>query len=144
MGLEENLRLIKARYKAVNAHDWSRFQGFYADSIRWNDPGLRAPLKGPTAVRKRLETLTAAFPDLQWKLQHIFGHGEFICAEFVFTGRHAGPLSDNRIGQPIPPTRKRIRIQASGIYQIRKGKITDSRIYFDFGSLRQKGTGAQA
>ena len=139
MGVEENLRLIEARSKAVNAHDWNRFQGFYANSIRWNDPGLPTPLRGPTAVRKRLEILTAAFPDLRWKLQRIFGHGELVSAEFVFTGRHAGPLPDNRISQPIPPTNKRIRIQASGVYQIRKGKIIDSRIYFDFGSLRQKG-----
>ncbi|MCZ6702650.1 MAG: nuclear transport factor 2 family protein, partial [Ignavibacteria bacterium] len=51
---KENLKLIEARYDAVNAQDWDRFQGFYADSIVWNDSGLPAPIKGPTAVRKRL------------------------------------------------------------------------------------------
>ena len=34
---DDTLKLIEARYEAVNAHDWDRFQRFYADSIFWDD-----------------------------------------------------------------------------------------------------------
>ena len=135
---KENLKLIEARYDAINVHDWDRFQRFYADSIVWNESGLPAPIKGSTAVRKRLETLATAFPDLHWKLDRIFGHREYVCAEFTFTGTHRGVLPDNRGDKLIPATNKSIRIQACGVYTVRAGKIIESKIYFDFGNLKSQ------
>ena len=135
MGAEENLRLIRARYEAVNAHDFDRFQGFYGSSIKWEDPGLQSAIKGPAAVRKRLETLTDSFPDLKWKLGRIFSQGEQVCAEFTFTGTHRGQLKDQRTEATLAPTNQKIRIQAVGVYTVRGNKIVDSKIYFDFGSL---------
>jgi steroid delta-isomerase-like uncharacterized protein len=136
MAANENIKLIKARYEAVNAHDLDRFQGFYAGSIVWEDPGLPSAIKGPVAVRRRLEDLTTSFPDLQWKLGRIFSQGEHVCAEFTFTGTHKGALADNRSKQSLRATNQRIRIQAIGVYTIRRNKIVDSKIYFDFGSLK--------
>lgn len=129
------LKLIEARYEAVNAHDWSRFQAFYADSITWDDSGLPEPIKGPAAVRERLEVLVTAFPDLHWHLDQLFGDGENVCAKFTFSGTHKGELPDNYDGSAIPPTGKTIRVQACGVYQVQKGKIVDSVVYFDFGAL---------
>jgi steroid delta-isomerase-like uncharacterized protein len=135
MEVEENLQLIRARYDAVNAHDLDAFQGFYADSIVWSDPGLPTPITGARSVRERLEELTTAFPDLHWELDKIFGQGENVCAEFTFTGTHRGVLPDNRDEKSFPATNKPVRIQAGGVYVVREGKIVNSRIYFDFGSL---------
>ncbi len=135
MAVKENLKLIKARYDAVNAHDWDKFQGFYADSIVWNDPGLPAPITGPRSVRERLEALASAFPDLHWKLDKIFSQGENVCAEFTFTGTHRGSLHDAAGAKSISATNRSIRIQACGVYVVRGGKIINSKIYFDFGSL---------
>lgn len=136
MGVRENLRLIQARYEAVNAHDLDKFQSFYADSITWHDSGLSAPVKGPRAVRKRLKTLTTAFPDLQWKLERLFSQGENVCAEFTFTGTHRGALPDNVGEKTLPASNKAVQLRAAGIYVVRENKIVDSRIYFDFGNLR--------
>ncbi len=134
MSARENIRLIQARYESVNAHDLDKFEGFYADSIIWNDPGLARPIKGPTAVRRRLQSLLRAFPDLQWQLDRIFTQGENVCAEFTFTGTHKGRLQGKTLGS-IPATGEPIRLQAVGIYVVRSGRIVDSRIYFDFGAL---------
>lgn len=138
METEENLRLIRARYDAVNAHDFARFQGFYGSSIKWADPGLPSAIKGPAAVRKRLETLTGSFPDLKWKLGRIFSQGEHVCAEFTFTGTHRGQFKDLRSRATLAPTNQKIRIQGVGVYTVRGNKIVDSKIYFDFGSLTQQ------
>ncbi|MGH9920982.1 MAG: nuclear transport factor 2 family protein, partial [Nitrososphaerales archaeon] len=62
MSLKENLALIRARYEAVNAHDWKRLQGLYADSILWNDSCLDQPIKGSLAVRRRFEAFARGFP----------------------------------------------------------------------------------
>lgn len=134
MSARQNIRLIQARYDAVNAHDLDKFEGFYADSITWNDPGLAKPIKGPAAVRRRLQSLVRAFPDLQWRLDRIFTQGENVCAEFTFTGTHKGKLQ-GKTRDSIPATGESIRLQGVGIYVVRGGKIVDSRIYFDFGAL---------
>jgi steroid delta-isomerase-like uncharacterized protein len=133
MSLEQNqnVQLIKARFDAVNAHDWKRFQGLYSDSTVWYDAGLEKPIKGSTAVRKRLEAFAKGFPDFRWKLDRVFGQGEWMCAEFTFTGSHGGPLpfADTRA---VPVTKKSIRISACGVYRIQESKIVESHVYFDY------------
>ena len=136
MGSKDNLKLIKARYEAVNSHDFKKFQSFYDKSISWGDPHLTRTVKGPVAVRRRLESLTAAFPDLKWELGRIFTEGEHVCAEFTFTGTHRGKL-DNR-GKAISASNQRIRIPAVGVYTVRGNKIVDSKIYYNFEDLKSQ------
>jgi len=131
----DTLDLIRARYEAVNAHDLDRFQTFYGASIVWTDPGLPKAVKGPTAVRNRLKALTESFPDLQWKLGRMFSQGEDVCAEFTFTGTHKGALKDPRAKTNLRASKRRVRIQAVGVYTVRDNRIVDSKIYFDFGAL---------
>src|SRR5580704_17399784 len=109
MSLKENLALIRARYEAVNAHDWKRLQGLYADSILWNDSGLDEPIKGSLAVRRRFVAFARGFPDFRWDLDRLFGQGELMCAEFTFTGTHNGPLPFSNAGS-TPVTKKLIRV----------------------------------
>jgi len=138
MGTKENINLIRARYEAVNAHDLDRFQGFYDKSIVWDDPGLPKAIKGPSAVRRRLESLTTSFPDLQWKLGRIFSEGEDICAEFTFKGTHKGALLDPRTNRSLSASNRKIQIQAVGVYKVRGNKIVDSKIYFDLATLKSQ------
>lgn len=129
-----NEELIRARYEAVNAHDWDRFEGFYADSVVWDDPALAEPVRGPAEVRKRLETFAAAFPDLRWRLDRIFGHDDLVCAEFTFTGTHQDELPGHR--EPFEATGEVLELRAVGVYQVAGGKIADSKVYFDLSRLR--------
>lgn len=129
-----NLDLIVGRYEAVNAHDFDRFQGFYADDVVWRDPATPRPAKGPRAVRKRLETWAAAVPNLRWHLDELFGEGDRLCAQFTFSGTHRGPLADGR-GNELSPSGRAVKIPGVGVYVISDGKIADSRIYFDLGAF---------
>ena len=142
MSNKGNLKLIKARYEAVNSHDFEKFQSFYDKSISWEDPHLERAVKGPAAVRRRLESLTGAFPDLKWELGRIFTEGENVCAEFTFTGTHRGKL-DNR-GRAISASNQRIRIPAVGVYTVRGNKIVDSKIYYSFEDLKKQPGKAKA
>lgn len=125
-----NRQLIEARYEAVNAHDFERFQSFYADAVVWRDPGLGRPAKGPRAVRRRLETWAGAVPNLKWQLDDLFGEGDKLCAEFTFTGTHRGAVKDAR-GNELAPTNRAVRLPGVGVYVVQDGKIVDSRIWFD-------------
>ena len=127
--------LIEARYEAVNAHDWDRFESFYGDSIVWDDPGLAEPIEGPKAVRARLETLNRAYPDLRWNLDRIFSRGDLVCAEFTFTGTQKGELPTRASDVPVEPTDRSVRLSGVGVYRVQEGRIVDSKVYFDFGRL---------
>ena len=129
-----NRQLIEARYEAVNAHDFERFQSFYADSVVWRDPGTARPAKGPRAVRRRLETWTEAVPNLKWQLDDLFGEGDKLCAQFSFTGAHRGALNDGR-GNELAPSNRAVRLPGVGVYVVADGKIVDSRIWFDLGAF---------
>jgi steroid delta-isomerase-like uncharacterized protein len=130
-----NLELIRARYEAVNAHDLDRFESFYADGVVWRDPATPRPVKGPSAVRKRLETWISAVPNLKWTLEELFGEGDRLCAQFTFSGTHRGALTDIR-GNELLPLRRAIRVRGAGVYVVDGGKIVDSAIYFDLGAFR--------
>src|SRR5204862_243154 len=82
--------LIQARYEAVNAHDYDRFQSLYAPGVAWRDPATPRPVKGPRSVRKRLEAWTAAVPNLRWQLDDLFSEIDSLCAQLPFTGSHKG------------------------------------------------------
>jgi steroid delta-isomerase-like uncharacterized protein len=125
-----NRALIEARYEAVNAHEYDRFQSFYALEVVWRDPATPRPVKGPRSVRKRLEAWTAAVPNLRWQLDDLFGENDQLCAQFTFTGSHKGPLMVGR-SRELAPTGRSLRIQGVGVYIVDKGKIVDSRIWFD-------------
>lgn len=141
MSLRENTRLVRARFDAVNAHDWKRFQGLYSASTVWSDAGLDKPIKGSVAVRKRLEAFAKGFPDFRWKLDRVFGQDEWMCAEFTFTGRHGGPLPLSGAASS-PVTNKSIRVEGCGVYRIVGNKIVESHVYFDSSRiLAQLGVG---
>jgi predicted ester cyclase len=125
-----NRALIEARYEAVNAHDYDRFQSFYAAGVAWRDPATPRPVKGPRSVRKRLEVWTAAVPNLRWHLDELFGENDRVCALFTFTGSHKGPLL---IGwsKELLPTGRSFRLQGVGVYVAAESQIVDSRIWFD-------------
>ncbi len=134
-----NIELIRARCEAVNAHDLDRFQRFYADGVLWRDPGTPRPVKGPGAVRNRLEAWIAAVPNLKWNLDDLFGEGDRICAQFTFSGTHRGAVVDGR-GNELAPTRRAVRIRGAGVYVVDAGKIIESTIYFDLGGFGARRT----
>lgn len=135
--VQENLNLIHARYDAVNAHDWARFQTFYDDSVSWSDPGLGVAIDGPPAVRQRLEIWAKAFPDLRWNLDEIFAADDQVCAIFTFTGTQSGELPHPSGDRMILASNRRIRIPGAGRYKVRNRKIYRSDIYFDFGQIER-------
>ncbi len=125
-----NRALIQARYEAVNARDYDRFQSFYAPEVAWRDPATPRPVKGPRSVRKRLEAWTVAVPNLRWRLDDLFGENDRLCAQFTFTGSHKGPLLIGR-SKELLPTGRSFRLQGVGVYIVAEGQIVDSRIWFD-------------
>lgn len=130
---DDTLAIIRARYRAVNAHDLRGFGALYADAVVWDDPGLAKPVSGPAAVVDRLESWIEAFPDLRWDLQELMIDGEAVCARFRFTGHHEGKLK--LVDRVLEPTRRAVSINGIGVYRVAGGRIIESTILFDTSAL---------
>ena len=113
-----------------NAQDWDRFVANAAESIVTHAPDLEEPLKGLKAYRERFETNVEAFPDQHIETKQVFGQGEWVVLEGIFTGTHEGAFPGPG-GQEIPPTHKRVELPLALVFKIEDGKTTEEHDYYD-------------
>ncbi|MEE9164176.1 MAG: ester cyclase [Thermoplasmata archaeon] len=130
MSSEENVELVKAGMEMFNAQDWDRFFANAAESIVTHAPDLEEPLKGLKAYRERFETNVEAFPDQHIETKQVFGQGEWVVLEGIFTGTHEGAFPGPG-GQEIPATHKRVELPLALVFKIEGGKTTEEHDYYD-------------
>ncbi|MFQ5553060.1 MAG: ester cyclase [Thermoplasmata archaeon] len=126
----ENVDLVKAGMEAFNAHDWDQFFANTAESIVNYAPDLEEPLKGLDAYRERFETNVGAFPDQHIATTRVFGQGDWVVLEGIFTGTHEGAFI-GPTGQEVPPTNKRVELPIAFVFKIEGGKLTEEHDYYD-------------
>lgn len=130
MSTEENIDLIKTGMEAYNAQDWDRFFAFADESIVTYAPDLEEPLKGLEAYRERSRTNAEAFPDRHIETRRVFGAGDWVVLEGVFTGTHKGVfVGPGR--KEIPPTNKRPELPLALVFKVEGGKVTEEHDYYD-------------
>ncbi len=139
MSVEENLQKVDAIIEAFNPHDWDRFAGLFAESAVVYVPDSPEPLKGRDALRERFQGLEKAFPDIHIEKVRTIGQGDWVCAEFISTGTHEGPLPGPG-GQTIPATNKTARDPVAVVFKFEGGQITEAHEYRDvLGMMAQLG-----
>ena len=106
MSNEENIDVTRSGMEAFNARDWDRFFGFSHESIVTHAPDLLEPLKGLEASKERFKANAEAFPDQHIETRQVFGQGDWIVLEGLFTGTHKGAFIGPN-GQEVPPPRTR-------------------------------------
>ena len=114
--------------QALNAHDYDKFEALHepeADIWQSGMPGrdIKAQIEG-------MKVLAAGFPDGRWIAEQPVQDGERCSAEHRFEGTQTGAL---RIpGAPeIPPTGKKVSLNASVVLTLRSGRISRARVYTD-------------
>lgn len=134
MGVEGNIRVVRATDKAFNNRDWNAFMRLHAESVVVYSAFSPEPTKGRQAHRKEVEGMFASFPDLRVKDERTFGQGDWVCSEYSVTGTHKGPLTGPG-GQAIPPTGKSFRLNLCAVIKVEDGEVTEERTYLDMFSL---------
>jgi len=76
-------------------------------------------LKGPAGFRPFLETLLAAFPDIQFDVQHVIEDGDFAAGRWVARMTHTGQ------GMGVAPTGKEIVLTGMGFVRVADGKVQE-------------------
>jgi ketosteroid isomerase-like protein len=115
--VEENKGLVDVFVDAFNARDWDRVVNLHARSVVCWTPDNPEPKKGRAAIRDLFAGYVAAFPDAQNQKEQAFGQGDWVCAEYVFTGAHEGPLTAPD-GKVVQGTRKHVRVPWVSMYKL--------------------------
>jgi steroid delta-isomerase-like uncharacterized protein len=95
-------------------------------------PGRAEPMRGPEGYLAIIGMMRGGFPDIQWTLEETICEGDKVAARFTMRGTHRGPFMG------VPPTGKKIEVQAMNFYRISGGQFVDERGQPDLLALLQQ------
>lgn len=117
-----NISVIRRAYELLAAGDLDGCVDLLDDDFVANVPGRREPLHGPGPWRHGAESIAAAFPDLRYDIEDIFGAGDRVTVRLRLTGTHDGPFAGS------PATHRPVEFTSIGIYRIAGNRIAEEWI----------------
>jgi steroid delta-isomerase-like uncharacterized protein len=95
-------------------------------------PGSPEPMRGPAGYLAIIGMMRSGFPDIQWTLDEMVAESEKVAARFTMRGTHQGTFFG------VPPTGKKIAVQAMNIYRLSNGKFVEEHGLPDMLGLLQQ------
>lgn len=114
--------------KAFDEHDEAGMRALTAPDARLTAPP-ELVIEGEPAMTEYAMAWLRAFPDATTKVHHETASGQTVVQEFTFEGTHRAPL----VGPSgeIPATNKHLTGRGAQSIDIRDGKVSEVRLYFD-------------
>lgn len=95
-------------------------------------PGNPEPMRGPAGYLEIIGMMRGGFPDIQWTLEEMVAESDKVAARFIMRGTHQGTFFG------VPPTGKKIMVQAMNIYRLSNGQFIEERGQPDMLGLLQQ------
>ena len=116
MSNEANIQLVRESIEALNARDADRFMATIHNEVTWSLDATKDPISGPGALRRTVEAMIAAMPDMHYELTQILGaDDDLVVIRYVLTGTHEGEFMG------IAPTHKKIEMHGCVVSEIKEG-----------------------
>jgi predicted ester cyclase len=109
----------------LNGHHGDHAAKYLSANMQWHG-GTVGTVAGGGNVAGLLTTVVTSIPDLHADQQDIFGQGDEVVVRLVVTGTQTGPL----LG--IPASGRAVRWDATDLYRLSGGKITEEWAAEDF------------
>lgn len=133
MSVQENLRLIRTHYEAVNHNDLNAGAMLVDKNFEWQNVPMNIKRRGQQGYRDYLNIWLTAMPDFQFEVKNMQANNDWVVTEFTGRGTNNGPLNSSE--GPIMPTGKKVEVQFCELFQIKNGKIVKGTLYFDYATL---------
>lgn len=138
MKASDNANVARTFHEAWAERNPDKGAAVIADDCIFVDVPRAEIQHGPEGYRNDYERWRTAFPDGTVKITNVIAEGEWVVVEFTNSGTNTGPLR-TAIGD-FPPTNRKIEVQYCSVMQIKNGKVTSGRDYYDVTTiLRQLG-----
>jgi steroid delta-isomerase-like uncharacterized protein len=136
---EDLISVARRNVDAFNSADWDRMRATFAPDGVYEEPGTQRRLAGADAIIEANEGWRAAFPDAKGTVTDAFACDDRVALRITWEGTQSGALQVP--GGEIPPTDRRVTIQACQVMRFEDGRIAESCHFFDMlGMLEQLGT----
>lgn len=107
----------------------------FADDYVRHDLRPKEPLPGPQGQTQVAAAFRAAFPDLSFSVDLVFGDGEYVAARWTATGTNTGPWG----GQS--PSGRRVKFCGVNLFRFSNGKVVEIWNHRDdLGLMEQTGS----
>jgi len=95
-------------------------------------PGRPEPMRGPAGYLAIIGMMREGFPDVQWTLEETIAEDDKVAARFTMRGTHRGVFFG------VPPSGKKIVVQAMNFYRLAGGQFVEERGQPDLLGLLQQ------
>lgn len=136
MSMQDNIRLIRSHYEAVNHGDIDAGAMLVDRNFEWTNVPLNIKKRGQQGYREFLNLWLSALPDAKVDVKTIQANDDWVVVEFTGKGTNSGPFNGPE-GQ-IMPTGKQVEVNFCELFQIKNGKIVRGKLYFDSASLMRQ------
>jgi len=130
---QDNTALVRAVYESYNARDFDRSAALTDDDAQIAIIPFGATFRGPAGMREFQRGWAAAFPDSRVDVQSVTVEGDRATVEYVGRGKHGGPFTTPR--GVIAATGRSVDVPLCDVYELRDGKVTRLRSYFDAATM---------
>jgi steroid delta-isomerase-like uncharacterized protein len=118
---EDNRRTMQRFVLFINTADEKLASELVSPKATFYVPGRPEPVSGPPGYLEIIQMMRSGFPDIQWTLEELVAEGDKVAARFTMRGTHQGSFFG------VPPTGKKITVQALNIYRFADGQIVEER-----------------
>lgn len=132
MSIETNKQMMLKFVEFINTANEELSKVLISEDAIFYAPTNPEPYKGPSGYMEVLAMMRGGFPDIRWEIEEMVAEGDMIAVLFTLQGTHQG----NFFG--IPPTGKKVNVNAMNFYYFVNGKIVKEYGQPDiFGLLQQ-------
>ena len=132
MAAETNKLVMNRFLEFINTASEKLAQELISPSAVFHVPGRPDPMRGPAGYLAIIGMMRGGFPDIQWTLEEMVAEGDKVAARFTMRGTH------RRSFFGVPPTGKRISVQAMNIYRLSGGQFVEEHGQPDMLGLLQQ------
>ncbi len=117
---EPSEQLVRRLYDQLNTGDLGQLEAFIS-------PDFTSPTgqRGPRAFAAGIAAVRAAFPDLHYTLDAVFGARDRVAVRWTWQGTHRGAF------RSFAPTGRRVTNSGMAIFELAGGKIVSTTLETD-------------
>ncbi|MEZ5098602.1 MAG: ester cyclase [Thermoleophilia bacterium] len=130
---------VRITFEAFNDREFERANDYVHEDLRWQEVPSGRFFEGREGLQAEYKSWLTAFPDGKVEILNMIegtsaDGKEWVIAEYVVRGTNTGPMHGPD-GTDIRPSGKAVEIRACDVMNLRDGRVTGGRGYFDTGAL---------
>ena len=132
MTIEANKAVMQRFTEFINTASEKLATELVSPNAIFHVPGRPEPMRGLAGYLAIIGMMRSGFPDIQWTLEDTVEEADKVAARFTMRGTHKGAFFG------VPPTGKKIEVQAMNFYRFSSGQIVEEYGQRDLLGLMQQ------